>query len=149
MKDRNVAMMIGNVNSIIVQAPELEGDLNWDLVTLPHFAGQPVVLPSASGFFAITSKSEHKDLTMQVLSILLEENSDRVVYENPAAMKRNMGAIKNQKVSLDVPSRYEALFDSILVKKIQEMVSKDKDVNTTLRELQEELQKSLDQQKGK
>jgi multiple sugar transport system substrate-binding protein len=148
-KDQKVAMFAGNINNIILQAQQLEGILDWDMVTLPRFPGDPVILPSSSGFFAITSKSENKDLTMAVLSILLEENVDRLNYESPAVKKRNINAMKDRKVSLDAPSRYEPTLNSKYVAKIQDMVTKNKDVNTALREAQEEMQIALDQEKVK
>jgi multiple sugar transport system substrate-binding protein len=140
-KDKTVAMLAGNLNDLTRHAADYDKTLNWDMVTYPHLEGQPVTLPASSGFFVITPTNKHKELTMAVLKILLEDNADLKDLENPEAVKKNMNAMKNKKMPTNLPSKYDGQLNPILQKKLVDMVGKKIDSNTALREVQEELQK--------
>jgi multiple sugar transport system substrate-binding protein len=144
-KDKTVAMLAGNLNDLTRHAADYDKTLNWDMVTYPHLEGQPVTLPASSGFFVITPTNKHKELTMAVLKILLEDNADLKDLENPEAMKKNMNAMKNKKMPTNIPSKYDGQFNPILQKKLVDIAGKKIDTNTALREVQEELQKKYDE----
>lgn len=150
VKDQTTAMLAGVVVSAFSNIEEAEGKLDWDMVTLPRVWGSTeVTLPGSSGFYAITSTSKNKDAAAQLMQIIYDSNTAKTNIERPVISKRNIAAIKNKKRAIPVPGRYDSALLTIMNNKLIEMVKQNKDVNTVLREMTEEMQKRVDQDKPK
>jgi len=150
MKDKNVAMFAGNVESLIEEATRQKDTLpDWDIVTFPHFQGQPETAPPVMGVYMVSSLSEHKDEAMRLIDAMLSKENTQKMYDqymNPEFAKKNTKAVTTVKQSLYVPGDFDGKGNAMFNKKIREMNKDNKDINTVLREMREELQKQIDEE---
>lgn len=69
-KDKNVAMMAGQIGDFL----NFPADLNWDMVSLPQMRSKPATLSQLTPpFWSITKQSKHKDEALEVIRYLLSE----------------------------------------------------------------------------
>lgn len=144
-KNKNIAIYVGNLGPLIGQAPILDGDLNWDMVTFPRIAGEELTVPGVTGYFAIPAQSKNKEYAFELIRNRIEDlefNEQR--YGNSAMMNKNMAAIENIPVATNIPGEFDVHLTQILDNSLRQMVKEDKDVNTTIREMQEAMQKQVD-----
>jgi ABC-type glycerol-3-phosphate transport system substrate-binding protein len=151
MKDKNVAMFAGNVRSLIEQATENKDNLpNWDLVTYPSFKEAPDTVPPITGLWCITSTSKHKDEALQLIDILMSKEmaqEELNQYLNPEFKKKHVEAVSIVKQSLSVAGEFDAQGNNQLNKTIDDMNKNNLDVNTAIQQMQEALQKKIDELK--
>ncbi|MDF2724963.1 MAG: extracellular solute-binding protein family 1, partial [Paenibacillus sp.] len=150
LKEQTAAMLAGVVTTAFSNIEESEGKVDWNMVTLPRIWGsQDVTLPGSSGFYAITSTSKNKEAAAQLLQAIYDSNTAKANIERPVLAKRNLAAIKDKKRAIPVAGRYDGALTTILNNKLLEMIKQNKDVNTVIREMTEEMQKRVDQDKPK
>ncbi|GAA3404722.1 ABC transporter substrate-binding protein [Paenibacillus hodogayensis] len=148
MKDKNVAMFAGHVGVLIEEATRQKDTLpNWDIVTFPVFEETPNSAPPINGVYMVASTSEHKDETIRLIDAILSKDNTKAIedgYMNPEFAKKNINAVKAPKQSLYVPGAFDTQGNALFNKKIRELNKNGGDINTSQREMQEELQKVVD-----
>lgn len=160
VRDPKVAMSIDLANIFINNDMSA---LNWDLVTYPTYKEKPGVGPqSLPTLFGITSASKQKDAAMKVLSYLLSEESQMSLSEravipilNDDKIKaafgkgskypnKNLQAIvKTNFAPITAKSKYEIEIRKIYDKAIPELVNGTIDLNTSFRNIDEQINKLI------
>jgi multiple sugar transport system substrate-binding protein len=145
-------------------ALEKEG-LRWDIVTYPVFKDRPGIgVGVFSDGFVIPKGSKHPDLAFQIIAYLSTDPevqlgatkdgritalNDAKILEhafenNEAAKGKNLKAAFSLKYpEPPIASRYDATGRNIINRKALDYVNNTKDVNTLMREAEEELNKSI------
>ncbi|MDF2723717.1 MAG: extracellular solute-binding protein family 1 [Paenibacillus sp.] len=165
-KDKIVAMMPGLANQAADQADQF-AEVNWDMVTEPYYKERPgtssQVYPT---YFSVTSQSKHRDEAMQAISVLVSEEhqaflskmGQMTVLENET-IKKALGQEskfkdKNWKAVFlhkPAPIPYKSKFDIdvevIYRKQILNYALGKVDLNTLLRNAEEEAVKFLEANK--
>jgi spermidine/putrescine-binding protein len=143
---------------------EKEG-LDWDVVTYPVFADKPKV---GAGLFSdgmvISAGSKHADMAFQIISFVstdpevqLQATRDgrvtalkdpqilgRAFENNPAASGKNLKQISSLSYPAAFPmSDYDRKGLSVVESKLKNYVADKGDVNTLLRESEEQLEKAI------
>lgn len=153
LKTKNVAMYAGNAEILVVDADKYEGQVNWDLVTYPKFANRELVWPSNPGVYSVTQTSKHKEDALRVITAFLSEEVQKEswkMWKNPTFLSnKNYKAIQAMKPLKYIASPYDTIGNSELAKKLNDMVKKGTDINTTLRTWKEETEKLVEQEKRK
>lgn len=144
-KDHNTAMILGPLAGIVRTAETLEGQLNWDMVSVPRFEDQKeAVVPYSSGVFMVSSQSKFKDAAFDLITMsIYAKDTNKQAIENPAALKRNMGAIRGRPIGLAPINKYSGDFSAAFKQAALDIVTKNIDINTALRQAQEETQKKM------
>jgi ABC-type glycerol-3-phosphate transport system substrate-binding protein len=165
MKDKTVAM-VANVNLFPYLAQV--SDLNWDLVQYPSYKEKPNVY----GMFdlhimSVSKTSKYKDEAMKVLEVLFSDEVQMIATkktgrvsplkdpkfqqaygsEMPLLKGKNIQSIfKSKPAPAPRLSTYYSKASSIMVSKFQEYADGKKDINTALRETEEETVKYIQEQ---
>ena len=153
-----------------------EEGMEWDIVTFPIWAKDQPYTPMVGGqWVAVTDQSEHKDAAFQIIKFWLSEEQIIHFLEGPVSVPFNPEktaefvnsvsvdeAVRDKNIpalfkhpTLDKQpkrSKYESLVYNILVAKVNEFISPEsprKDIQTTLKELQEEAARAIAEEKGK
>ncbi|WP_239634148.1 extracellular solute-binding protein [Paenibacillus sp. H1-7] len=158
LKDKTTAMWAG-ANLLNVLPEAMAGGLQWDMVTLPSFREAPGIgIQLNAPFYSISPTSKHKVEAFQVIEVLL---SDEVQLVQTKLGK--MTTLKNQDIRSQFasdlsftsgknvkamfaakaakpmkPSYYDASIRSVVSAKFGEVMKGAKDVNTALREAEDE-----------
>ncbi|CAG7623075.1 hypothetical protein PAESOLCIP111_02477 [Paenibacillus solanacearum] len=164
LKDKTLAMFAST--TIFGSLPEaVKGGLNWDVVTVPTFKEAPgrTIQMFAPGM-AISKTSKYKEQAFQAIAHILsdevqtaeikqgrmtvlknQEIKKEYGKENPILEGKNREAlIKNQLAPTRKPvSKYESVAAAVMQAKFKDVVVNDKDVNTALREAQEEINQQI------
>lgn len=135
--------------------------VNWDIVTFPKWKEQEDVSAFADGYWlGVSAFSKHQEQAFKVIEFLLSDEEimrkirypEESVYideaflskaehlRNPLLSDKNMEALYKYPApkAPDGRSRYEEIAKSVVNEKLGEFLSSSKDINTFLRELQEE-----------
>lgn len=171
LKQRTVGMMpdILQLQNSDMASFEKEG-LVWDVVTYPAFADKPMV---GAGLFSdgmvLSAGSKHVDLAFQIISFVstdpevqLHATRDgrvtalkdpqllaRAFENNPAAAGKNLKPLSGMRYPASFPmSDYDRKGLSIVESKLKNYVAGKGDVNTLLREAEEQLEKAIAEQKS-
>lgn len=166
LKQRTVGMLpdILQLQNSDMTAFEKEG-LDWDVVTYPVFADKPKV---GAGLFSdgmvISAGSKHADMAFQIISFVstdpevqLQATRDgrvtalkdpqilgRAFENNPAASGKNLKQISSLSYPAAFPmSDYDRKGLSVVESKLKNYVADKGDVNTLLRESEEQLEKAI------
>ncbi|MFS0612353.1 extracellular solute-binding protein [Lederbergia ruris] len=138
-----------------------EQGMNWDIVTFPKWKDQGDVSAFSDGYWVgVTSASEHKEQAFKVIEFLLsnEQVAHKIRYpeesvytdelffsmaediRNPLLADKNMESLYKYPAppAPDGRSKYEEIAKTVLSEQLNEFLTSDIDVNTFLRELQEE-----------
>lgn len=165
-KEQTIAMWTGpNIVSSVVEAAASNG-LNWDVTTLPQFADNPsggtqMIAP----FYAIPPTSKHKDEAFRLIAYLLSEEVQVAkarqgkvpIVNSPAATQvyaadlpgvagKNMGAFLKDKIGKPaVVTPYDGIAKDVFYKTAlgKDFYTRAKDVNTILRETEEEINRKI------
>lgn len=170
LKDQNVAMfVVSNIFSPLIDATQ--AGLNWDLVTMPTYSSGPKtgIQPAVVGLF-VSGKSPNKDEAFKVVSNLISDevqlerskigepsvlkNSDiKKIFgsEMPHSKDRNFVAFVS---SIPAPmansvTKYDAIGITEMTRAFSEFTQNKKDINTILREAEENINKAVEAQKKK
>lgn len=172
LKEKNVAMIA--VSTMFSALPDAEkAGLNWDVVTLPSFEDIPntTIYPNMPNL-VISSQSKHKEEAFRAILQLLSEEVQLAntklgrptVLKNPEIYKqfgvevevlkgkgKNTQAFYKHKWA-PLPNsntRYDSRAYSVLQAKFKQVAFGQKDVNTALREAEEDINKIIAEEKGK
>lgn len=161
MKEQTLAMFPAGNN-----LPNLKtaANLNWDIAQFPSFSDKPNMAPVVDMWILhVTKQSKNKDAAFQVLASVLSSevqeemarNARFPVIENEKVRKefgqnlphlqgKNLEAVfKSKPTQATHVSKYEAHVGAILQKSIVQVASGEKDINTALRDAEEELNKKI------
>ena len=167
LKDKTLAMYAGWENDVLGKLNDMEkqGDsFKWDMVTHPNFkenVGQG--RDAAAHAFFISNKSKHKEEAFEVIKLLTEGEVQGVMNrqgvltvlpktdevkreygkEIPVLQGKNTAAIFKMKPSPAVTHKYYSIISSELSKAAGSVALKEKDVNTALRDAEEEANKKI------
>lgn len=170
LKDKTVAMVsITNILGLMKDA--MSEGLDWDMVSMPTFPQAPNTGFTFNGpVHFITSTSKHKEQAFAVVSHFLSDEvqmlrskaGEPTVLTNPdvqAAYGTNLPHLKGKNVTAILPkkiapvspsiSKYDAIAASEMVARLKDVIVNDKDVNTALREADENINKKIQEQKAK
>ncbi|MDF2720382.1 MAG: extracellular solute-binding protein family 1 [Paenibacillus sp.] len=162
-----IAMFVFNSN-FPFSIPNIDA-INWDLVSLPTFADKPKIgSQSMPVVFGITSISKQKEAAMDVIQFLMSEDTQiseskkgiMPVSTTDAARKafaqdtpfkgKNWGALYYNQIAPGVPkSNYQLSIERVFTASIQQIVEGKKDINTAMREAQEQSEKIIAEAKQK
>ncbi|WP_079909545.1 ABC transporter substrate-binding protein [Paenibacillus sp. 32352] len=171
VKDKNTAMVISNMMPSLQEASK--NGLNWDMVQLPSYKGYDGLKGLGDTMYVgINKVSKNQDDAMKVLSVLTSEEVQSTMAKkygyypvlSSKAVKdsfgtemeflkgKNVQAIYKGQIAPYMPSStYSSHVDvrKIFNAKVADVVAGKKDVNTALREADEEITKIMPQIKQK
>jgi multiple sugar transport system substrate-binding protein len=170
-KDKTLAMRVGPNLFTQLKAGYDQGDrFNWDLVTLPVFPDKPATnIPWTGGLFTVSKHSKHKDAALQVIDMMLSTEvqlqgatlnratvlKDQTVINafgggNEFARGKNVAAVGKYRSALGMEQTdYNAQAFTFMNAKFGQVRSGQKDMNTALREAEEEINKYITAEKKK
>jgi multiple sugar transport system substrate-binding protein len=170
--DRTLAMLAG-LGARLGELEELQTKgtpMNWDMTTMPSFREAPNKAFGISSFqLMISSTSKNKDSSFQVIQTLLEEESQsltnkrgRLTTLEDDKVKQNFGddlvtfngknkaaILKSSPSSIQPSTRFEVITRQELNKIVNQAVADNTDVNTVLRQAEEQANKLLATEKLK
>ncbi|MDF2726410.1 MAG: extracellular solute-binding protein family 1, partial [Paenibacillus sp.] len=149
--------------------PQYVKNIDWDLVSLPTFKDKPKVGSQPSpGTFAITSIAKDKDAAMEVIKFLTSDETQTdyskkgimTVLKSDTVKKgfatdsehknKNWSALYYDDFApLSYKSIYELGIENIYRPLIPDIATGKVDLNTGLRNIQEQVEKYLAEQKSK
>jgi multiple sugar transport system substrate-binding protein len=163
-KDRRLAMLASYNRFAQFKEPSETG-LNWDIAQYPSFSDKPNTYGLSNPWMMlITSTSKHKDQAMQVLEVLTSDEVQLVNARTEAKlpplvnpeMQKQFGAdvpylkgkhiasiFKSQPAPAPAYSDYYSKAVSLVVKSFNEYNAGKKDVNTALREAEENINQMI------
>jgi multiple sugar transport system substrate-binding protein len=169
LKEQTLAMF-ANASGMLNNIPEaVEAGLKWDMATLPYFANVPETgIQLNTTFYLITPTSEHKDQAFDVIAELLSDevqaanarNGRMTILNNPKVKDefgkdlpylqgKNVAAIYPYKIAkASTRTEYDKLAKVPLRNQFQEFIMGNKDVNTALRDAEEETNKAIQERKS-
>lgn len=161
VKDRTLAMY--PTNNRLPNLKDIEG-LNWDIVQYPQFKDAPDTAMGVDVWILhITEQSKHKDEAFQVIASVLSEEVQTEMARNarfpvlqtpkiqeefgknqPHLAGKHIEAVFKSKPAKALPvSQYDMLSGAILQKSIVAVAKGEKDINTALREAEEEYNRQV------
>jgi ABC-type glycerol-3-phosphate transport system substrate-binding protein len=164
-KDQNLAMW-SHYSNLSRRMPDTE-ILNWDIVSLPYYAeAKGTAAPYDPYYLYVTSTTKHKKQAVEVGAFLTSvENQmelakegfttvvrDKAVQDvfgsnNKNYKGKNIKAFFPEKVAAQSPySPYYTQADAVLVNAFADVVTNKKDINTALRDYEEESNKKIEAQ---
>jgi multiple sugar transport system substrate-binding protein len=164
-KDQNGAMMTSQ--NTLLQLKDAKG-LNWDMVTFPKFAGKPVQgAGSARGMF-ITSTSKHQDAAFKVIESTTSDEAQVILagqcgmpeVKSPSTQSGLCSAFpemkgKNYKAAFtfspkwpENPTEYDQPANTIVGKNAGDL-AKGTDINTVIRQTEEEINQKIEELRKK
>ncbi|CAG7654830.1 ABC transporter substrate-binding protein [Paenibacillus allorhizosphaerae] len=164
-RNQNLAMNLLWWDQTVGGLQELQNgnkEFKWDLITVPIFAEKPKMGQWLDQFdMTISSQSKHKEVAFQVIDYLTSAEYQMELSKNGYISSLNYPAIKEQ-LGANLPflkgKNVQALFKMDYSKPLSRlnfdvnelmnpfyvgMVYNNKDVNTTLRELEEKLNQAI------
>jgi multiple sugar transport system substrate-binding protein len=170
LKDKTLAMRVGHNQIYQLEAANKNG-LNFDFASLPTFAEKPetgiqLILPS----LMIPNTTKHKDLIFQMIAYLLSDEvqaqysktgyqsvlanskvNSEFAKDLPWLQGKNVQAIIKLKVAATPPpGDYDiGTLNTELISSFKESVYNGKDVNTSLREAEERINKLIEEERKK
>jgi multiple sugar transport system substrate-binding protein len=165
--DKNIAM--NAVPNMIPEVLATAKGLNWDMTTYPVYPDHPGIAPFANGRgLYISSTSKVKDAAFQVIATLLSDEVQKIVSANGegpavkpaevvsvfakdlpyAAGKNTQSAVKVKQNAPKSPTKYDTLASGVVFNHTDDLY-KGKDINTVIRETEEEINKKVAEQSSK
>jgi multiple sugar transport system substrate-binding protein len=125
VKDKTLAMLVwGSVTGVI------QNDFNWDMVSLPVFPEAPKTGSENQLFLTVSAVSKHKDAAYVLVDSLI---SDEIQLQNTKAF--SLLGLPNP----PTVTKYDEVVNKIVLDKFtNELIPRKTDVNTLLREAEEE-----------
>jgi multiple sugar transport system substrate-binding protein len=174
LKDQNVAMFISPFNNIftgISANQQSNSSFTWDLVTMPVFSDKPKIGASnIPNHVMVTKTSKHQDDAFLVVETILSDEvqsmfsrggiipalskqsiKDEFLKDIDLAKGKNVSAVfKLDRAPARIPSgEYDGAVQGLVNKFLADIHSGKKDVNTALRDAEEEANKLIEAQKAK
>jgi multiple sugar transport system substrate-binding protein len=159
VKDKTLAMLVwGSITGVA------QNDFNWDMVSMPVFPEAPKTGAETQWFLTVSAVSKHKEAAYALVDSLI---SDEIQLQN--TKDAFMTVLKDQKIKdefgansellkgkhtkafsmLGLPNppsatKYDSIVTDIVLDKFtKELIPKKTDVNTMLREAEEEANKKI------
>jgi multiple sugar transport system substrate-binding protein len=158
-KDRKLGILPYYINNVFPVMEQLQKDgkpFNWDMVNFPSFRAQPGVLPPNGIYMlAMTEQGQHKKEAFQAIKFL----SSDVEVQTAISKTGKLSAIRNPKVAdvygetytslkgknrdvllenkaapAIIPEKFDSIANKYLNQAIVNVVEKQVDINTALRE---------------
>lgn len=170
LKDKNLAMLL-HLNLLSnLEKPTLEEGFNWDMAQYPSYPERPNTYGNSSvQMLLLTQTSKHKEQAMQVIHIasseeLQMENSrqGRVTPLQDSKIQQAFGTgieylkgknlqsvYKSKPVQYPVSSQYRTKAESIVQAKFRAFNNNELDVNTALRQAEEEINAMIETERQK
>lgn len=158
--DHNVAMhvyLMGQAFNLSAQS-----DVDWDIVSMPIFEEHATGSQIAPVNWGITSMADNKDASMEVLKylasdefqtvlandgkmpVLRTEDTLQLLAQSPIFKDKNYGAVLyHSPASVPVKALYDAELITVYTKYGREVLAGNMDINTALRQAEEEAQKVI------
>jgi len=165
IKERKQAML-ASVNLLDLLS-KTEG-LNWDIAQFPSYKESPDVFGMYDlHVIAITSMSRHKQAAMKALEVLFSDDNQKISTrktgrvplltnpdirkefgaDNPALKDKKLNSIFKSKPASAPPfSKYQSKGSEITLKHYKEFLADNKDLNTMLRDAEEEINQFIKSQ---
>jgi multiple sugar transport system substrate-binding protein len=163
--NKSVAMM-AHISSLILNLSDLK-DLNWDMATYPTYPEKPGAWGQPDGqAIMVVPGSKHKDAAFQVIETLLSEEVQTTMSkwgDMPSIQNKAAEAVYGQSLAQASDKNVKALFlnkpapwrtvskydqdASTIMATHSHDLYQGKDINTILREAQEDLDKFLETNK--
>ncbi|MCC2683328.1 MAG: extracellular solute-binding protein family 1 [Paenibacillaceae bacterium] len=164
-KDQNAAMMTSQ--NTLITLKDAKG-LNWDLVTFPKFAGKPIQgAGSARGMF-ITSTGKHQDAAFKVIESTTSDEAQVILagqcgmpeVKSPSTQSGLCSAFpemkgKNYAATFkftpkwpENPTEYDQPANTIVGKHADDL-AKGTDINTVIRQTEEEINQKIEELRKK
>lgn len=160
--ERNIAMLFNNSGWLMRGAP---ANLNWDYVTAPTF-DNGLIPDTVQNMISITANSKNKDAAFQVVALLFSDEVQAAIgrdaalvpaSSNPEVLKQYASNVKGKNVMADVTGKaatkvvekYSSLADPIIAAAFNNIASGAQDINTALREAEEQINKKVQEEKKK
>jgi multiple sugar transport system substrate-binding protein len=164
IKDRSIAML--NETSKFSQLKEADG-LDWDVVQHPYYKDRPNIYGNSTVYMVgAVPTTKHMDQVLQVIEVLTSDEvqmnvskSGRISPLKNAAVKKAFGqgdpVLKDKNIAGIVKSTpvkypiylYREIAEPLTTKKFDAFLKGSDDVNTVLRELDEEINKAVEIEK--
>lgn len=167
MKDQTMAMFV--MNFYLQLQPDFE-TFNWDMVSLPVFKDMPGVgTQSYPNALFLTRTSQFKDQAMEVLKFITSDEfqmklssqgwvpvvttqsvKDAFAKETPFADKNLYNALFTNRLAPAHPrTQYDNVVIAALVSQISNIINEGIDLNTALRQAEEEANQKLDEARNR
>lgn len=171
--DQNIAMVVSNEDTKGLQRTEGLDNDSWDIVTWPQFDDRPGYIPMADGnYMGISRFTEHQELIFDMITYLVSEEHQKFlagkgyvpVVDSPSVIAnfgselgledKNTDAIFSLEHAPPPPPRRENAefdlpnLDEIVGKGIERLLLREGDVQTILREMQDEAEGAIAEAKG-
>ncbi|MEF3302675.1 ABC transporter substrate-binding protein [Paenibacillus sp. GYB003] len=166
LKDKNLAMwpFYGDVPAWIADMEAKGETINWDMATMPYFAGTPEhAFQVDSHNLHISSVSKHKDAAFQVVSYLLTKEPQLELVKNGVlsalvdpeidkSFGANLSVLKGKNVQAilkakPAPKYKMTIYDQLAMnefnKALADVQKGTKDINTALRDANESANKEI------
>jgi multiple sugar transport system substrate-binding protein len=163
-KNRTVAMRVSsNQFKMLADMPEF----NWDLVTSPKYREDPKLIGTGGGkVLLISSTSKHKDDAFRViesvlsdevqkefnrrgiLSVLKDKSVQEEFAKQPFLKGKNVMSVFKQPIGYHVVTEYDNFVKKIPFNHSMDLYKGTKDVNTVIREAQEQMTKIIEEKKA-
>ncbi|MDF2724455.1 MAG: extracellular solute-binding protein family 1, partial [Paenibacillus sp.] len=164
--------MASHVSEMVINYPQKNPTMNWDLAALPSYPDKPKTGLQANAYFLFISKtSKYKDQAFQVIDYLLsdevQKQQSRVASLTPLVSKavqqsfgesiphlkgKHLDALFYNEYAMPPAPRADRLIyynANAHFGDFTEMISKNLDVNTTLRQIDEKINKGIQEEKAK
>ncbi|GAA3408683.1 ABC transporter substrate-binding protein [Paenibacillus hodogayensis] len=158
---QELAMMVFN-SQWPFDGPQYVKDIDWDLVSLPTLKGQPKVGSQASPrMFAVTSTAKNKGPAMEIIkrltstevqteyskqgfmTVLNDDNVKKLIGSESIYKDKNWKAVYYNDIA---PKAYQSIYDGDILQKyltpnVLKVVTGQTDLNSALRDAQEQAEK--------
>lgn len=164
--------MVSHVSEMVIGYPQKNPAMNWDVAALPSYPDKPKTGLQANAYFLFISKtSKYKDQAFQVIDYLLSDEVQtqlsKVASLTPLVSKsvqqsfgesiphlkgKHLDALfYNEYAMPPAPRSDRLIYFNVgpIYNDFMEMISKNLDVNTTLRQMDEKINKGIQEEKAK
>lgn len=172
LNDRILAMRVAPLANMLGALEDLQKEgnaVNWDIAPVPNFpgvVGQGTEISVHSLY--VTSESKHKEEAFQVVSHLLSDEAQRTLSRNGRVpsivnpeLEKEFGAdvstlqgkkieniFKTEPLPVHKTHELESEVEELVDEALKEMALTGADVNTTLRNLEEKINKNIESLKN-
>jgi ABC-type glycerol-3-phosphate transport system substrate-binding protein len=166
IKDRSIAML--NETNLFSRLKEAEKEgFNWDVVQHPYYKDRPNIYGNSTVYMVgAVPTTKHMDQVLQVMEVLTSDEvqmnvskagrispltSDAVQkvfgQNDPSLSGKNVAGIVKSKPVKYPTYLYREIAEPLTTKKFDELLKGSQDVNSALRELDEEIDKAVQAEK--
>lgn len=169
MKSKTLAMLL-DLNILTQLSSAQSGGLNWDVAQYPSYAEKPNTYGNASVYVMFPTKTgKHQDDALKVIDLIGSEEvqlalskigrlsplkSEQVKQalgsDNPQLKGKHLPSIfKSLPVPYPRASQYRSKAEAIAITKFNDYAAGAVDVNTVLKQAEEEINKMVEAERGK